>query len=79
MTRSRLNPRFCFLAVLFPCMTASVAVSGEVPDSCNVVWDTPSENSLGSMPLGNGDIGLNLWTDPEALQLAFLRQQGGCV
>lgn len=27
----------------------------------NVVWDSPSENSFGSMPLGNGDIGLNVW------------------
>ena len=29
----------------------------------NVVWDTPSEGSLGSMPLGNGDIGLNVWVE----------------
>ncbi len=29
----------------------------------NVVWDTPSENSAGSMPLGNGDIGLNAWVE----------------
>jgi hypothetical protein len=27
----------------------------------NVIWDTPSEDSFGSMPLGNGDIGLNVW------------------
>ena len=33
-------------------------------DACNVVWDSPSTNSLGSMPLGNGDIGVNVWTEP---------------
>jgi hypothetical protein len=33
-------------------------------DRCNVVWDSPSENSHGSMPLGNGDIGLNAWVEP---------------
>ena len=30
----------------------------------NVVWETPSENSLGSMPLGNGDIAANVWVEP---------------
>ena len=29
----------------------------------NVIWDTPSENSMGSMPAGNGDIGINLWVE----------------
>ncbi len=29
----------------------------------NVVWDTPSENSLGSMPLGNGKYALNIWVE----------------
>jgi hypothetical protein len=28
-----------------------------------VVWDTPSKDSLGSMPLGNGDVGLNVWVE----------------
>jgi sialidase-1 len=35
-------------------------------DGSNVVWDSPSENSLGSMPLGNGDIGANVWVEPSA-------------
>ena len=30
-------------------------------DSYNVVWDSPSENAHGSMPLGNGDVGINAW------------------
>ncbi len=29
----------------------------------NVIWASPSENSLGSMPAGNGDIGINLWAE----------------
>ena len=39
-------------------------------DDCNLVWDSPSRDSFGSMPLGNGDIGLNLWID-EAGDLVF--------
>jgi len=33
-------------------------------DACNVVWDTPSKDHNGSMPIGNGDIGMNVWVDP---------------
>ncbi len=29
----------------------------------NVVWTTPSSDSNGSMPTGNGDIGLNVWVE----------------
>jgi len=33
------------------------------PDEYNVQWDTPGPGSAQSMPLGNGDIGLNVWTE----------------
>jgi hypothetical protein len=29
----------------------------------DVTWNSPSRDSSGSMPLGNGDIGLNLWVE----------------
>ncbi|MFP5039919.1 DUF5703 domain-containing protein [Parasediminibacterium sp. JCM 36343] len=32
-------------------------------DNYNVFWNTPSGNSKGSMPIGNGDIGLNVWVE----------------
>ncbi len=32
-------------------------------DQYNVKWDTPSANSSGSMPLGGGDIGCNVWVE----------------
>ena len=33
-------------------------------DACNVVWDSPGANASGSMPIGNGDIGMNVWVEP---------------
>ncbi len=30
-------------------------------DSCNVSWNVPGPTSSQSMPIGNGDIGLNVW------------------
>jgi len=32
-------------------------------DGCNLTWNSPSGDSFGSMPLGNGDIGLNVWVE----------------
>lgn len=43
---------------------ANEVVPPDPLDSYNVVWDSPSENALGSMPLGNGDIGVNAWVEP---------------
>ncbi len=37
----------------------------------NIIWDTPSLSSKGSMPLGNGDIGLNVWVEQNG-DLVFL-------
>ena len=41
-------------------------------DRYNVVWDTPSADSSGSMPLGNGDIGLNVWVEGGGDLLCYL-------
>jgi alpha-L-fucosidase 2 len=33
-------------------------------DANNVTWDVPGPTSSQSMPIGNGDIGLNVWVEP---------------
>ncbi len=38
----------------------------------HVVWDTPGKDPSDSMPTGNGDIGLNVWTDPAGDVLVYL-------
>jgi hypothetical protein len=38
----------------------------------NVVWHSPSKNSMGSMPAGNGDIGINLWVEENGDLLFYL-------
>jgi len=32
-------------------------------DRCNVVWTTPGKDAGDSMPLGNGEVGINLWVE----------------
>ena len=45
----------------------SVSVAGEPaapPSPYEVVWDSPSPDCNGTMPLGNGEIALNAWIEP---------------
>lgn len=39
---------------------------------CDVVWQEPGRNSLDSMPLGNGDIGVNVWVEAGGDLLFYL-------
>ena len=64
MTRkSELSIRFCFfplLFVLFPLQMTSGA-EDDLPDMDDVVWMTQSESAAESMPVGSGDVGVNVW------------------
>lgn len=42
------------------------------PDQYNVVWDSPSVDFNGSMPIGNGDIGANVWVEKASGDLILL-------
>ena len=67
------------IALLFTAASTTVStVFGQQPanvadpmDEYNVVWSTPSSNQNGSMPIGNGETGLNLWVEPNG-DLVFL-------
>ncbi|MEA1950601.1 MAG: DUF5703 domain-containing protein, partial [Planctomycetota bacterium] len=41
-------------------------------DDYNVTWTSPSKDSWGSMPLGNGDIGLNVWAEADGELLFYI-------
>lgn len=51
--------RFCF--AFAAALAAAIRLFAAPVDSFNVVWDSPSANHHGSMPLGNGDVALNAW------------------
>jgi alpha-L-fucosidase 2 len=56
----------CQMSIL--CANSSV----DPLDQYNVVWDTPSKDSSGSMPIGNGDIGLNVWVEENGDLLFYI-------
>ena len=49
----------------------SAAAPAEL-DRYNVVWETPSKDSAGTMPIGNGDVGLNVWAEPDGDLLFYI-------
>ncbi len=56
-------------AILLLCIYSltAFAQTNSSPNKYNVIWDSPSENSWGTMPIGNGDIGSNVWVTPDGV------------
>lgn len=51
--------------MLLACVTPALGCLAQ-PDSIdryNVVWNSPSRDASGSMPIGNGETGLNVWVE----------------
>ena len=56
--------QWTYVLMILGCHSLADALPAADPlDSCNVVWGSPSENAHGSMPLGNGDVGINAWVE----------------
>ena len=61
-----------FFTLLFVWLLGSTALWGQPAD---VVWNSQSRNSSGSMPCGGGDIGMNVWVE-EGDVLFYLSRSG---
>ena len=70
--------RFTVLLLATVCLAVLTArlhaaeKAAELPQRCDVIWRTPSKDSLGSMPIGNGDVGLNVWVEQDGDLLFYL-------
>lgn len=61
--------------VILPTILAAPLAQEELRvaiSSNDVVWTQPGSSSADSMPLGNGDIGLNVWTEPNGDVLFYI-------
>ena len=59
------NRSFCvfFLCLVLYCFSACKDIGNTPLDNYIVVWESPSDTEQNAMPLGNGDIGLNVWVE----------------
>lgn len=60
---------FLFFIINIPIFFASFA--NEIKNY-NIVWESPSQNSAESMPLGNGELGANLWVEENGDLIFYL-------
>ena len=65
------------VALLLLCKGVGLVYAKEVDvmkqlDTYNVLWETPSENCHGSMPIGNGDLAANVWVEPNGDLIFYL-------
>ena len=65
--------RVAVIALLSCGVAAAETTAPGLPiTSDNIVWDSPSKDARGSMPLGNGDIGMNAWVEPSGDLLFYI-------
>jgi alpha-L-fucosidase 2 len=60
---------FAFSCAVF---AADLAQDATTLDACNVTWTEFAKDSQDSMPTGNGDIGLNVWTEANGDALFYI-------
>ena len=77
MTMRNLSVSCCMAAMLATCSRTAETQMSKIDftrqlSSYDVVWNEPGTGSADSMPLGNGDIGLNVWTEPNGDLLFYI-------
>ncbi len=60
-----MNRLLVLSAITVLSLSTSFADAPAELDRYNVVWETPSDNAAGSMPIGNGEVGLNVWVEKD--------------
>lgn len=53
------------LAALSGALVWSARGASDPLEAYNVLWTSPSQNASGSMPIGNGEVGVNVWVEPD--------------
>lgn len=76
--KAQFNFALCFLVMSLLILSQGILVAQTTknyPDLYNVVWDSQSENAAASMPVGGGDIGMNVWVENNEL-LIYMQRSG---
>lgn len=61
----------CVWFIMMALCPMLLPAQSETVNDYAVSWDSPSENSSGSMPIGNGEVGANVWMEKNG-NLVFL-------
>ncbi|MFI3322100.1 MAG: DUF5703 domain-containing protein [Rikenellaceae bacterium] len=69
-----LKKSILIFSILFASISESVAQDWN-PNIYNIEWDSQSKNATESMPVGGGDIGMNVWVENNEL-LIYMQRSG---
>lgn len=72
LKRHAYGPGLRVIACLVWILTSGQSMAQHPVDRYGVRWESRSPNSWGSMPIGNGDIGANLWVDSSGTLSLYL-------
>jgi hypothetical protein len=64
--------KFALILCLFATPASMRADDPGAISSHDVIWNTPGKNSADSMPMGNGELGINLWVEGNGDLLFYL-------
>lgn len=59
-------------SVLSLAYSLSMSAQSDVVNKYSVEWNTPSKNASGSMPIGNGEVGANVWMEENGNMVFYL-------
>ncbi len=62
----------CLIVLVSGLVVTAKAQSDDPLDKYNVIWESPSVSEKDSMPIGNGEIGLNLWVEEDGDLLFYI-------
>ena len=77
INNARMNRKFIFIFMI-ACISGNLMMGQTAPDinamldQNNVSWNVPGPGSAQSMPIGNGDIGLNVWVEASGDLLFYI-------
>ena len=60
------------IVFLFTILYIDVFAQSELVNDYSVLWDSPSENASGAMPIGNGEVGANVWMEKNGNLVFYL-------
>jgi hypothetical protein len=60
------------IAACILCIQTTLLAQSEVVNKYAVNWDSPSANASGAMPIGNGEVGANVWMEPNGNLVFYL-------
>lgn len=66
------NYRSLLIVFFLTILHIDVWAQSNIVNNYSVLWNSPSENASGAMPIGNGEVGANVWMEKNGNLVFYL-------